>query len=137
MKYSVIFISSLIFHTNAFAEHPAHYLGKFAGTEKIVITCSNTAWNKSETRKWKTNHSDLNGNSYKGLTEAGGGKYKVEGTISGINATGTFKGKDGFGNACSGDFTDTLNGDELKAIVNGSCPSVKCEFTGDVTAKRQ
>jgi len=137
MKYFSLTIFLIILSQYVYAEGPEDFMGKFAGTEKVVITCSNASWNKSETRAWKTNHSDLNGNNFKGLTETGGGKYNVEGAISGNTATGTFKGKDGFGNACSGDFTDTLNGDELKASINGSCPSVKCEFKGDVTAKRK
>ncbi len=137
MKLLSLSVFFIIVSQYVYAEGSEDFIGKFKGTEKSVITCENSSWNKSESRNWQTTHSDLNDNTYKILTKVAGGTYKGEGTIAGGSATGTFKGKDGFGNSCSGEFTDTINGDELKATISGSCPSVKCDFTGDVTAKRQ
>jgi len=137
MKYTALPIFLFTISQYVYAEGPEDFIGKFKGSEAVVITCQNSAWNKSETRPWETNHSDLNGNSFKGVTKSGGGKYDVEGTISGNTATGTFKGKDGHGNACNGNFTDTLDDDQLTVTITGNCPSVNCEFKGDVTAKRQ
>ncbi len=137
MKNSVLPIFLFIVSQNIIAEGPEDYLGTFKGSEGVVITCQNSAWNNSENRSWTTTNSDVSGGKLKGETRTGGGRYYGEGTISGNTVTGTFKGKDGHGNACNGTFTDTLDGDQLSATITGSCPSVNCEFKGEVTAKRQ
>lgn len=135
-NFNLLILFSFVCH-HALAEDAGNFIGTFKGEEKVVITCENASWNKSETRDWTSIHSDLNGDSFKTLTKVAGGTYNGEGTISSNTATGTFSGKDGFGNPCSGEFTDTINGDDLTAKVNGTCPSVKCDFTSKITAKRQ
>ena len=133
-----LYLLPLVFVSHqAVAQGPEDFIGSFKGSEDVVITCSNAAWNKTENRSWTSTHKDLNGDSFRGLTRTGGGQYDVKGTINGNIATGTFKGKDGFGNPCNGEFTDTLNGDELTVISNGKCPTVGCEFSGQVKAKKQ
>lgn len=137
MKRTLYLLPLILVFQQAVAEGPEDFIGSFKGSEDVIVTCSNAAWNKTETRGWTSVHKDLNGDSFKGLTRTGGGQYDVEGTINGNMATGTFKGKDGFGNPCTGEFTDMLNGDELTATINGKCPTVGCEFSGQVKAKKQ
>ena len=134
MNYISIFILFIFSSTHVFAND---FIGEFKGTEDVVIKCQNRAWNKSETRNWQTTHSDLNDKTFKILTKTGGGTYMGEAKIDGNTAIGKFTGKDGFGNSCNGEFTNTINADELRAKVSGSCPSVDCKFTSDVTAKRR
>ena len=137
MKYLIISISILLYHANVLAEHPEHYLGKFAGKEKFDVQCSNSSWNSSGNRDWNADHNEVNGNTYKAVVITGGGKYFAEGTISGVSAKGKFKGKDSFGNDCNGEFSNTLNGDNFKSNSKGNCPAVSCNFIGEVTATRK
>lgn len=137
MKYLIITLSIIFYHSYLYADHPEHYLGKFSGKEKFDVQCSNSSWNSNGNRDWSADHNEVNGNMYKAVVMTGGGKYFVEGTISGTSATGTFKGKDSFGNDCKGEFSNTLNGDNFKSKSKGSCPAVSCKFTGEVTATRK
>ncbi len=123
--------------TNVFADDP-NWQGSFAGTEELTVTnCSNSSWNGTSSRVWSVNHTEVNGNAYKGNGRAGGGDWSVEGNISGNTATGTFKGKDTYGNAFSGEFSNTLDGNQLTSNTKGSTPSIGCNFTGKVTATRK
>ena len=137
MKNSVLPIFLFIISQVAIAEDSEAYLGKFKGSEDFAVTCSNSAWNSSGNCPWSVDHYEVKGNKYEGKIVTGGGRYEAEGTISGNSATGTFKGKDKNGNACNGEFSNTLEGNQLKANGKGSCPSVNCTFTGEISATRQ
>ena len=137
MKNLTLTIALFIISQGVIAENDDHYLGNFKGSEDFAVTCSNSAWNNSGNRSWSVNHYEVNGNKYKGTIRTDGGQYQAEGTISGNSATGTFTGKDKNGNTCNGEFSNTLESDQLKASAKGSCPSVGCTFTGEVTATRQ
>jgi len=137
MKYFSFTIFLIIVSQYVYAEGSEDYLGEFVGSEDVVITCDNSSWNWSGNRPWKVKHTEVNGNSYKGIIQVYGGKYAVDGTINGTSATGTFDGKDKFGNSCSGTFSNTLDGDQLKGTGKGNCPASKCEFEGNITATRK
>lgn len=135
MKNTVTCIACITLFAAAAQAAPQDFMGSFQGNEKSTVTnCG--SYNGTTTGPWSVTNSDLSGSSFVGKGHDPNGQFTAKGKVSGSTASGTLKGVNKWGQAWSGQFTATLDGDKYSANTSGSVPSTRCKFSTVVKAAR-
>ena len=113
-------------------------VGTFKGTEKSTVTnCNYSQYNGTTSGSWEVTNTLIEGDRFKGQGKNVSGSFSAEGSVSGNKATGTTKGTNKWGQAWTGEFAGTIDGDTYTSSGKGNVPASGCDFVVEVKATRQ